>query len=190
MATFINGNSVRTGYVIKYNNTLYRVMVAEHVTPGKGKAFMQVKLRNLMDSTQTTVRLRSDERVERAALEQIEMEYLYHDSSGYCFMNTTNYEQIYFNEKTLEGMTKFLLPNIKVSVEFHEGNPISVGLPETVEMKVVETAPPLKGATASGSGKPATLETGLVVTVPQFIESGETVRVNTATKEYTERVKS
>jgi len=104
-------------------------------------------------------------------------------------MNTTNYEQIHLNEKILEGMTKFLMPNIKVSVEFHEGNPLSLEMPETVDMKVVETAPPLKGATASGSGKPATLETGLVITVPQFIEADETVRVNTATEEYIERVK-
>lgn len=190
MATYVNGNNVRTGYIIKYNKILYRVMVADHVTPGKGKAFMQLKLRNLLDGTQTDVRLRSDEKVERASLEQQEMEYLYNDSSGHCFMNTSNYEQIYLDEKIIGGIIKFLLPNIKVSVEFYEGNPLGVQLPETVDMKIEETAPPLKGATASGSGKPATLETGLVVTVPQFVEVGEMVRVNTSTGEYSERVKS
>lgn len=189
MANYINGNAVRAGYVIKYNKTLYRVMVAEHIKPGKGPAYMQVKLRNLKSETQTEVRLRSDERVERTALEQVEMEYLYNDSSGYCFMNTTNYEQIHLDGKILEGINRFLLPNIKVSVEFHEENPVGVELPEIVDMKVVETAPPLRGATATGSGKPATLETGLVVTVPQFIETGESVRVSTATEEYIERVK-
>ena len=189
MANYINGNAVRTGHVIKYNKTLYRVMIAEHIKPGKGPAYMQVKLRNLKDGTQTDGRLRSDERIERTVLEQVEMEYLYKDASGYCFMNTTNYEQIHLDEKTLEGMKKFLMQNIKVYVEFHEGDLIGLELPETVDMKVVETAPPLKGATASGSGKPATLETGLVVTVPQFIEPDETVRVNTATEEYIERVK-
>lgn len=189
MANYINGNAVRAGYVIKYNKILYRVMVAEHIKPGKGPAYMQVKLRNLKSETQTEVRLRSDERVERTVLEQVEMEYLYNDSSGYCFMNTANYEQIQLDGKILEGISKFLLPNIKVSVEFHEGNPVGVELPETVDMKIVETAPPLRGATATGSGKPATLETGLVVTVPQFIETGESVRVKTATEEYIERVK-
>ena len=189
MATYINGNAVRAGYVIKYNKTLYRVMVTAHITPGKGKAYMQVKLRNLKDGNQTEARFRVDERVERATLEQVEMEYLYHDAPGYCFMNTTNYEQIYLDEKILKGLMMFLMPNIKVFIEFHEGKAIGVELPETIEMKVVETAPPLKAATATGSGKPATLESGLVVTVPQFIEAGEAVRINTATEEYIERVK-
>ncbi len=190
MATYVNGNSVRVGYVIKYNKALYRVMVADHVTPGKGKAFMQVKLRNIFDGTQTGIRFRSDEKIERAVMEQIEMEYLYNDSSGYCFMNTTNYEQIYLDENVLGESTKFFLPNIKVFVEFHEGKPLGVQLPEAVEMKITETEPGLKGATAAGSGKPATLETGLVVTVPQFVEVGEMVRVSTTSGEYLERVKS
>lgn len=189
MAVYVNGNAVRIGYVIKYKKTLYRVMTTEHIKPGKGPAYLQVKLRNLKNGSQTEARLRSDEKIERIVLEQSEMEYLYSDASGYCFMNTSNYEQIYLDEKTLEGVTKFLLPNIKVFIEFHEGNPIGVELPETVDMKVIETAPPLKGATASGSGKPATLENELVVTVPQFVEVGETVRVNTTTREYMERVK-
>lgn len=190
MAAYINGNTVRVGYVIKHNNMLYRVMAADHVTPGKGKAFMQAKLRSLKDGTQTEVRFRADEKVERAALEQVEMEYLYNDGSGYCFMNTANYEQIYMDKKILEGITRFLIPNIKVFIEFHEGNPLGVELPETVDMKVIETEPVLKGATAASSGKPATLETGLVVTIPNFIEEGEMVRVSTSTEEYLERVKS
>ncbi len=190
MATFINGNALRVGYIIKHNNTLYRVMSADHVTPGKGKALMQVKLRDLQDGTQTDIRFRASEKVERVVLEQIKMEYLYKDGSGYCFMNTANYEQIYLDEKIVEGIIKFLLPNIKVFIEFHEGKAIGVELPETVDMKITKTEPPLKGATAAGSGKPATLETGLVVTIPQFIEEGEIVRINTAAGEYQERIKS
>lgn len=189
MAAYVNGNAIKVGYVVKYNKGLYRVMATDHVTPGKGKAFMQVKLRNLQDGSQTDVRFRSSEKVERAELEQVEMEYLYNDGSGYCFMNTSNYEQIYMDKKIMEGISRFLLPNIKVLVEYHAEKPIGIQLPETVDIQVTQTDPPLKGATAAGSGKPATLETGLVVTVPQFIEIGETVRINTSSGEYLERAK-
>ena len=190
MAIFINGNSIKVGYVIKHNNNIYRVMKTGHVTPGKGKAFMQVKLRNMEDGSQTDVRFRASEKVERAVLEQIEMEYLYNDSSGYCFMNTNNYEQIYLDKNIVQDIVNFLLPNLKVFIEYHEGKPMSLKLPETVDLKVIETEPPLKGATATSSGKPATLETGLLLTVPQFIEAGETVRISTTSGEYLERAKS
>ncbi len=189
MAVWITGNSLRVGYVIKHNNNLYRVMNADHVTPGKGKAFMQVKLRKLEDGTQTDVRFRASEKVERAVLEQLEMEYLYNDSTGYCFMNTNNYEQIYLDERLVQDIKNFLLPNLKVLIEYHDGNPLGLKLPESVDLKVIETEPGLKGATATASGKPATLETGLLLSVPQFIEEGETIRVSTTSGEYLERAK-
>ena len=165
-------------------------MSAEHRTPGKGRAFMQAKLRKLKDGTQTEVKFRADEGVERAELEQREMEYLYSDPSGYCFMNCETYDQIYLDESLLNEAKKFMLSNARVIVEYCDDKPIGINLAETVDLKITETDPPLKGATASGSAKPATLETGIVVHVPQFIETGEVVRVSTSSGEYLERVKS
>jgi elongation factor P len=190
MVSFVNGNGLRVGYVIKVKGDLYRVMAAEHRTPGKGKASMQAKLRKLKDGTQTDLKFRSDESVERAEMEQVDMEYLYEDPSGFCFMNCETYEQIFIDDKMIGDGKKYLLPNNRVIVEFCDDAAIGVSFPEMVELKVVETDPGLKGATASGSGKPATLETGLVVTVPQFIKIGEAVRVSTTSGEYLERVKS
>ncbi len=189
MGTYISGNSIRPGYVIIYNDDLYRVMSAEHRTPGNKRAFMQAKLRNLKNGNQTEVKFRADEEIQRAVLEQAEMEYLYSDTSGYCFMNCETYEQIFVDEDIISDSKSFLLPNTKAQIEFHEGKPIGIDLPETVDLKIIDTEPPLKGATASGSGKPATLETGLVVTVPQFIEIDEVVRVSTSSGQYLERVK-
>jgi len=189
MGRYINGNGIRPGYVIVYNKELYRVMTSEHRTPGNKRAFCQAKLRNLKSGTQTEVKFRADEEVERATLEQAEMEYLYSDTSGYCFMNSETYEQIFIDDEIIADAKQFLLPNTKVKVEFHEGKPIGLELPETVELTVEDTEPQMKGATASGSGKPATLETGLVVTVPQFVGVGEKIRVSTSSGEYLERVK-
>ncbi|MDH5763172.1 MAG: elongation factor P [Nitrospinota bacterium] len=189
MAAYISGNGIRPGFVIVYNKELYRVMKAEHRTPGNLRAFCQAKLRSLKNGNQTEVKFRADEQVERASLEQAEMEYLYSDTSGYCFMNSQTYEQIFIEDDIIADAKKFLIPNIKVKVEFYEEKPIGLELPETVEMIIEDTEPQMKGATASGSGKPATLETGLVVTVPQFIGIGEKIRVSTSSGEYLERVK-
>ena len=190
MVTFVNGNGLRSGYVIKVKGDLYRVMSAEHRTPGKGRAFMQAKLRKLKDGTQTEIKFRADEGVERAEMEQVDMEFLYEDPSGYCFMNCETYEQIFLDEKIIGEGKKFMLPNTRIIVEFCENEAIGVSFPEMVELKVTDTEPGLKGATASGSGKPATLETGLVGTVPQFIKIGESVKVSTTSGEYLERVKT
>ncbi len=179
MVAYVNGNGVRPGYVIKHNDKIFRVMTSEHRSPGKGRAFCQVKLRNLLDGLQTEVKFRADEQVERLSLEQVKMEYLYNDPSGHCFMNCETYEQIFLDEELLKESIKFLLPNTLVQIEFYKA----------VELEVAETDPPLKGATASGSGKPATLETGLVVTVPNFIEIGEKIKVSTTSGNYLERAK-
>ena len=176
--------------MIKVKGDLYRVMSAEHRTPGKGRAFMQAKLRKLKDGTQTEIKFRADEGVERAEMEQVDMEFLYEDPSGYCFMNCETYEQIFLDEKIIGDGKKFMLPNTRIIVEFCENEAIGVSFPEMVELKVTDTEPGLKGATASGSGKPATLETGLVITVPQFIKIGESVKVSTTSGEYLERVKT
>ena len=189
MVAFLNGNGLRPGHVIKIKGDLYRVMSAEHRTPGKGRAFMQAKLRKLKDGTQTEIKFRADESIERAEMEQVEMEYLYDAPSGLCFMNCETYEQMFLDEKVMGDGKKFLLSNARVTIEFCDDSPIGVSFPETVDLKVTDTEPPLKGATASGSGKPATLETGFVVTVPQFIQIGEWVRISTSSGEYLERAK-
>ncbi|PIQ95721.1 MAG: elongation factor P [Nitrospinae bacterium CG11_big_fil_rev_8_21_14_0_20_56_8] len=189
MAAYVSGNNIKPGFVIKYNNQLYRVMAAEHRTPGNKRAFCQAKLRNLKDGTQTEVKFRADEGIERASLEQKEMEYLYQDPSGHCFMDCETYEQLFIEEEMLKDALKYMLPNTRIVVELYDGKPIGVTLQDTVELLVTDTEPPMKGATASGSGKPATLETGLVVNVPQFVEVGERVKVSTVTGTYLERVK-
>ena len=191
MASYITGNAVRVGFVIIYNKELWRVMAAEHRTPGNKRAFLQAKLRNMKNGTQTDVKFRADEEIERAILEQANMEFLYEDpTSGYCFMNSETYEQIFVEAEVVGDVKLYLLPNTKAVVEFHENKAIGVSLPEMVELKVTETEPKMKGATVSGSGKPATLETGLVVTVPQFVGVDEVVRVSTSTGQYVERVKT
>ena len=189
MAVYINAGSVRPGHIIVYNNALWRVMAHEHVKPGKGGAYAQLKLRNLTQGNQTEVRLRTEEKVERAALEQVEMEYLYHDASGYCFMNTETYEQVFLSEELLGSALDYLMPNMKVTVEYHEERPLSVDLPRVVELTVVETEPEMKTATITSTPKPAKLETGKTLPVPQFVTVGDRIRVDTSEGRYLERAK-
>ena len=174
--------------VIKWNNNdLYSILKMEHRTPGNLRAFVQVKMRNLRTGAMFDNRFSSTEQVDRAILDEQEMEYLYDDGEQYTFMNTETYEQVALNKELLGDAVSYLTPNIKVHVEFYEGKPMSVELPATVDLKVVETEPGLKGATVSNVGKPATLETGLVVQVPAFINEGETIRVSTSEGTYLER---
>ncbi len=189
MAVYINAGQVRAGHIIKYNKQLWRVMSTEYVKPGKGGAYAQMKLRNIIQGNQTEVRLRTEEKVERAALDQVEMEYLYEDSAGQCFMNTETYEQIFLSSDLLEGIMDYLTPNMKVKVEYFEGKPLGVELPRVVELSVIETEPLMKTATVTSSPKPATLETGKVISVPKFINVGDKVRVDTVEGKYLERAK-
>lgn len=189
MATFINGNAIRVGYIIRYKNEMYKVMTTEVQKPGKGPSYLQAKLRNILQGNQTEIRFRSDEKVERASLEQQNMEYLYQDGSGYCFMNTETYEQLTLAADEVGDALLYLTPNLKVQVEFMDGKPLGVIPPKVVELEIVETEPPMKGATASGSGKPAKCQTGLAISVPNFIEVGEVVRVDTEEGKYLERAK-
>ena len=173
--------------VIKYNNDLYSIFNMVHRTPGNLRAFVQVRMRNLRNGSMMDNRFSSTEQVERAILDEQEMEYLYDDGENYYFMNTETYEQISLTGELLGDATEYLTPNIKVHVEFYEGKPMSVELPASIDMKVVETEPGLKGATVSNVTKPAKLETGLVVQVPAFINEGEVIRVSTSDGSYLER---
>src|SRR5579862_196088 len=165
----ISATQLRPGMVVKFNNDLYSVFKMEHRTPGNLRGFVQVKMRNLRSGTMIEHRFSSEDRVDRAALEEHEMEYLYDDGEYYYFMNTENFEQMHLTREILGDAIDYLIPQSKVAVEFYEGKPISVELPPTVDLTVVETEPGLKGATVSNVTKPAKLETGLVVQVPPFI---------------------
>ena len=183
----IQATQLRPGMVIKFNNDLYSIFSVNHRTPGNLRGFVQAKMRNLRSGTMSEHRFSSEDRVERAVLDEQEMEYLYDDGEYYYFMNIENYEQMHLMKELLGDATQYLIPNLKVTVEFYEGKPISVELPATVDMTVVETEPGLKGASVSNVTKPAKLETGLVVQVPPFIGTGEKIRVNTAEGTYQER---
>ncbi len=183
----ISATQLRPGMVIKFNNELYSIFKMEHRTPGNLRGFVQVKMRSLRSGTMTEHRFSSEDRVDRAALEEIEMEYLYDDGEYYYFMNTENFEQMHLTRDILGDAVDYLVPQLKVHIEFYEGKPMSVELPPTVDLTVVETEPGLKGASVSNVTKAAKLETGLVVQVPPFINEGEKVRISTAEGTYQER---
>ena len=183
----ISSTQLRPGMVIKFNNELYTVFKTEHRTPGNLRGFVQVKMRSLRSGSMTEHRFSSEDRVERAALDEQEMEYLYDDGEYYYFMNTETFEQMHLTKELLGDSVEFLVSQLKVNVEFYEGKPISVELPPTVDLKVVETEPGLKGASVSNVTKAAKLETGLVVQVPPFINEGEKIRVSTSEGTYQER---
>jgi elongation factor P len=183
----IAATQLRPGMVIKFNNDLYSVFSMTHRTPGNLRGFVQVKMRNLRSGSQTEHRFSSEDRVDRISLDEREMEYMYDDGEFYYFMDIENFEQMNLPKELLGDAVDYLIPNLKVNVEFYEGKPISVELPATVDMTVAETEPGLKGATVSNVTKAAKMETGLVVQVPAFINQGEKIRVNTSEGAYQER---
>jgi elongation factor P len=183
----IPATQLRPGMVIKFNKELFSVFKMEHRTPGNLRGFVQVKMRKLSSGSMMEHRFSSEDKVERAALEQHEMEFLYSDGEGYHFMNTETYEQTQLSEEFLGDATGFLIPNLMVTVEFYEGKPMGVELPPSVTLTIVETEPGIKGATVSNVTKPAKLETGLVVQVPPFCSEGEKIRVSTSESAYLER---
>jgi elongation factor P len=183
----VSATQMRPGMVIKFNNELYSIFSVNHRTPGNLRGFVQVKMRSLRSGSMTEHRFSSEDKVEKALLEEQEMQYLYDDGEYYYFMNTENYEQMHLMKDLLGDATEYLIPQLMVKVEFYEGKPMSVELPATVDLTVVETEPGMKGATVSNVTKPAKLETGLVVQVPSFITEGEKIRVNTAEGTYQER---
>jgi elongation factor P len=183
----IQATKLRPGVVIKHNGELYSIFSVTHRTPGNLRGFVQVRMRSLRSGNMADHRFSSEDRVERAVLDEHEMEYLYQDGDDYYFMNTETYEQTHLNKDTLGDTVQYLTPNLKIQVEFYEGKPIGIELPTTVDMEVVETEPSFKGASVSNVMKPAKLETGLVVQVPPFVNQGDRIRVNTEEGTYQER---
>ena len=173
--------------VVKFNNELHTVFSMVHRTPGNLRGFVQAKMRNIRSGSMIEHRFSSEDKVERISLDEQEMEYMYDDGDSFYFMNTENFEQMHLTKDMLGDGVYYLIPQLKVNVEFYEGKAISVELPPSVEMTVVETEPGLKSATASSVTKPAKMETGLVVQVPPFINEGEKIRVDTAEGAYLSR---
>ena len=183
----ITATQFRPGMVILFNKELHTVFTMSHRTPGNLRGFVQVKMRSLRTGSMFEHRFSSEDKVERAVLEDHEMEYMYDDGDYYYFMNIESFEQMHFTKDTLGDAINYLIPQLKLKVEFHEGKPIGVELPPAIAMKVVETEPGMKGATVSNVTKPAKTETGLVVMVPAFIGEGEVIRVSTSDGSYLER---
>ena len=183
----ISATQLRPGMVVKFNNDLFSVFSMTHRTPGNLRGFVQARMRSLKSGTMIEHRFSSEDKVEKAMLDEQEMEYLYDDGEYFYFMNTESYEQMHLTKDILGDGVGYLIPQLHVKVEFYEGKAISVELPATVDMTVVETEPGIKGASVSNVTKPAKTETGLVVQVPPFITEGEKIRVNTAAGTYQER---
>jgi len=178
---------MKKGMLIKVGSDLFRVLELQHVTPGNLRGFVRVKFRNIRTGTLSDQKLRSEDFVERATLDEREMQYLYRDGDSFHFMDTSSYEQLHIDAEALGDNVNYLIPDALIKVEFYGSEPVGIELPQTVDLVVEETAPGIKGATASNQIKPARLETGLVVNVPPFVNSGDKVRVSTETGEYLSR---
>ena len=185
----IPATQLKRGMCIKHDNDLYRVVETQHKTPGNLRGMVQAKIRRLKTGSNIEHRFRSEDRVERAILDENDMEFLYRDGDMYHFMNSETFEQIGLSDDVLGDAVSYLVANIKLKVEMYEGRPVGIELPLTVEMTVVETEPAIKGASVSNVGKPAKLETGLTVQVPPFISEGDRIRINTSTGAYVERAR-
>jgi elongation factor P len=183
----INATQLRTGMCILFEGDICRIMNVQHVTPGNWRGFVQARMRSLKSGNSFEHRFGSTEKVERAILDTMPMEYLYSDPSGHHFMNQETYEQITLEAETLGDSMLYLLPNTVISVDFHDGQPVGIELPNTVTLEVVDTDPPMRGATASASYKPAKMETGLTVQVPPFIEVGTRIVIDTREDKYLSR---
>jgi len=183
----VKATQLRPGMIIQHEGDLYTVFSVEHRTPGNKRGSMQTKLRNLRTGAIIDYRFRAEDFVERAILDEVEFEYLYNEGDTYHFMNTETFEQINLGRDILGDAVHYLIGNIHVKVEFFEGKPIGVALPDTVDLTVVETEPTVQKATASAVMKPAKLETGLTIQVPPFINTGDKVRVDTSEARYVQR---
>jgi elongation factor P len=187
MAETLLATRLKKGMIVKIDNELFRIHDLMHVTPGNLRGFVRMKARNLRSKAMSEQKLRSEDVLERATLDEKEMQYLYSDASGYHFMDTESYEQIHMEADALGDSVGFLKPEMTIKIEFYGDEPVGIELPATVDLKVVETVPGIKGATATNQLKPAKLETGVVVNVPPFIDEGDVVRINTETGEYQSR---
>jgi elongation factor P len=189
VADRLQATQVRRGHAVLLDGVLYRVMDFEHRTQGRKSGFVQVKLRNLLDGTQRETKLGATEFVERAVIETREMDYLYHDGSHYVFMDAASFEQVSLDAALLGDSAAWLAEGMRLQVELHAGRAIGVQLPKTVEIEVVEAESVVRGQTAARSTKPARLANGIVIQVPQFIDAGDRVRVDTSDGHYLERAK-
>jgi elongation factor P len=187
MANTLAATRLKRGMIIVQNGDLLRILDLEHKTPGNLRGFVRVKSRNLRNGSSSEQRLRSEDVVERAVLDEKQMQYLYSDTEGHHFMDTTTYEQTHLTDEAMGDSAGYLKPEMTISVEFYGSEPVGIELPQTVDLKVVSTVPAIKGATATNQLKPATTETGIVIQVPPFIGEGDVIRVNTETGEYQSR---
>ena len=178
---------LRKGNLVKHNGDLCRVVEQQHVTPGNLRGFVRAKMRKVKDGAMFEHRFRSEDMVERASLDEREMQYLYKDGDAFHFMDTSSYEQIHISSEALGDSVNYLIAESTIKVEFYGSEPVGIELPQTVDLRVEDTAPGIKGATASAQVKPARLETGLVVQVPPFVNNGDMIRVSTETGEYLSR---
>lgn len=183
----MKANDIKPGIALNLEGNLVIVTNAEHVKPGKGPAYCQIKYKSVATGSVNQKRLRTDEDVPQAVLDRRTMQYLYSDPSGHIFMDNETFEQAAISEDLLGDAMKFVKPNTDINVQVYENKPVNIDLPTTVDLEVTDTAPQPKGATATNQLKEAELETGLTVRVPPFIENGETVRINTADASYVGR---
>src|SRR3982074_2145735 len=188
MASSIQATRLRKGMLIKMGNGLFRILELHHLTPGNKRAHIQARLRNIRTMALADEKFRAEEDIERATLDEREMQYLYNDTDHYYFMDTSTYEQIHISSEALGESVNYLVPDALIRVEFYDVEPVGIELPQTVDLVVKRTVPGIKGATASAQVKPATPKTGLVVQVPPFVNEGDKIRVNTETGEYQSRV--
>ena len=184
----ISASEIRVGMLLEYKNDLWQVLKTQHVKPGKGGAFAQVEMKSVNKNTKLNERFRSSESVEKASLEETKYNYIYEDENNYFFMDTKNFEQIEIKKSIVGEKGKLLTENLEVSVSFHNESPISVDLPNQVKCKIETTDVALKGQTVSSSYKPATLNNGLNIQVPPFIESGDEVIIDTRNLEYVKKI--
>jgi elongation factor P len=183
----INATRLKKGMLVKIGEDLFRVLELQHVTPGNLRGFVRVKFRNIRNGNLSDQKLRSEDTMDRAVLDEREMQYLYKDGDSFHFMDTESFEQLHIDAEALADSVNYLIPDALIKVEFYGNEPVGIELPPTVDLTVEDTAPGIKGATASAQVKPARLETGLVVNVPPFVNPGDKVRVSTETGEYLSR---
>jgi elongation factor P len=183
----INATRLKKGMLVKIGTDLFRVLELQHVTPGNLRGFVRIKFRNIRSGSLSDQKLRSEDTLDRAVLDEREMQYLYKDGESFHFMDTASFEQLHIDAEALGESVDYLIPDALIKVEFYGEEPVGIELPPTVDLVVEDTAPGIKGATASNQIKPARLETGLVVNVPPFVNTGDKVRVSTETGEYLSR---
>ena len=184
----ISGNEIRVGMLIEHKNDLWEVLKTQHVKPGKGGAFAQVEMKSMNKNTKLNERFRSSDTVEKASLDEIKFNFLYEDESDYYFINQKSFEQINIKKDIIGEKGEMLSENLEVNISFYNDRPLTVDLPNQVTCKIESTDAALKGQTVSSSYKPATLDNGINIQVPPFIESGDTIIVDTRTIEYVKKI--